>query len=74
MDLTWLFEGHPGIVPRTLCLYCKNLACLMESSGSSSDSAPLDIDSHTLGTLKNRYMGLVRVDSVMMDHIWDGIP
>jgi hypothetical protein len=39
--------------------YCRTLACVMESSESSSDSTPSDSGSHTLGTLDDGHMGLV---------------
>jgi hypothetical protein len=51
------FEGCLGLVPRTLCLYCRTLARVMESSGSSSDSPPSDIGSH-IRTLVDGQMGL----------------
>jgi len=74
MDLTWFFEGCPSLVPRKLCLYYITLACVMESSGSSGDSPPLDIESHILRTLNDGMMGLVGADSIMMTHIWVGSP
>jgi hypothetical protein len=57
--LDMVLEGRPGLVPRTLCFYCKTLARVMESSGSSSDSPPLDNGSHILRTLDSGQIGLV---------------
>jgi hypothetical protein len=54
-----VLEGRPGLVPKTLCLYYRTLARVMESSGSSSDSPPSDNDSHILRILDDGQMGLV---------------
>jgi hypothetical protein len=54
-----VLEGCLGLVPRMLCLYCRTLACVMERSGSSSDSPPSDNGSHILKTLDDGHMGLV---------------
>jgi hypothetical protein len=54
-----VLEGHPRIVPRTLCLYCRTLAHVMERNGSSSDSQPSQIGSHIIRTFDDEYMGLV---------------
>jgi hypothetical protein len=74
MAPTWFFKGRSGLIPETLCLYCRTSAHLMESSGLSSDSPSSNIESHTLGTLNDGHMGLVGVDSIMMAHRWDGSP
>jgi hypothetical protein len=54
-----VLEGRLGLVPKTLCLYCRTLACVMESSGSSSDSPPSDNGSHILRTMDDGQVGLV---------------
>jgi hypothetical protein len=51
--------GCPGLAPRMLCLYCRALARVMESSGSSSDALPSDNGSHILRTLDDGHMSLV---------------
>ena len=56
--MAWFFEEIHGLVPRTLCLYCRSWARVMESSGSSSDSSPSNIGSHILRTLDDGHMGL----------------
>jgi hypothetical protein len=54
-----VLEGRLGLVPKTLCLYCRTLAHVMESSGSSNDSTPSNNGSHILETLDDGQMGLV---------------
>jgi hypothetical protein len=54
-----VLEGHPGLVPKALCLYSKTLARVMESRGSSSDSPSIDSGSHILKTLDNGQMGSI---------------
>jgi hypothetical protein len=74
MALTWFFEGRPRLSPRTLCPYCRTLACVMQSSESPSDLAPSDMSSHIFRTLDDGQMGLVLADLVMMAHRWDESP
>jgi hypothetical protein len=54
-----VLEGRTRLVPKTLCLYCRTLAHVMESSGSSKDFPLLENGSHILGTLDDGNMGLV---------------
>jgi hypothetical protein len=54
-----VLEGHLGLAPKTLCLYYRTLAHVMERSGSYSDSPPSDSGSHILEILDNGQMGLV---------------
>jgi hypothetical protein len=68
MALTWFFEGHPRISPRTLCPYCNILAHVMQSDESPTVLAPSKMGSHIFKTLDNGQMGLVLTDLVMMAH------
>jgi hypothetical protein len=74
MALTWFFEGHPRLSPRTLYPYCRTLARVMQSSESPNDLLPSDMSSHILRTLDDGQMGLVLEDLVMMAHRWDESP
>jgi hypothetical protein len=58
-DPEMVLEGCPGLVPKILFLYCRNLTHMMESSGSSNESPPSDSGSHILITLDDGQMGLV---------------
>jgi hypothetical protein len=49
--LNMVLHGHPGIVPRILCLYSRTLEHVMEIGGSFSDSPPSNSGSHILKTL-----------------------
>jgi hypothetical protein len=68
--MTWFFEGCPGLVPEHCAFIYRTMTHVMESSGSSSDSQPSYINSHTLGTLNDGKMGLVGAYLVMMAHKW----
>jgi hypothetical protein len=74
MALIWFFEGCPRISPRTLCLYCKTLARVMQSNELSSDLPPSDMSSHIFKTLNDGQVGLVLADLVTMAHRWDESP
>ena len=54
-----VLEERLGIIPRTFYLYCRTLSRVMESSGLSSDSPPLESGSLILRTLDDGKMGLV---------------
>jgi hypothetical protein len=68
LSYTLFFFGWPchgyfrdvlRLYPEHYTFYCSTLACLMQSSGSSSDSPPSNISSHIFGTLNDGHMRLV---------------
>jgi len=65
-----VLEGCHGIAPRTLCLYCRTLAHVMERSGSP----PSNIASHILETLDDGHIGFDWEILIIFPLIWDGSP